>query len=131
MKKIPIQIGFVTCVGYFEKNYPRSCGNCFSLRDVDGTEHNVVNFYYENLKEWMMQTHQTDICVKCIPKSENIWEICDDRIPKKWYAEKYCSVCTPLRMLPMEQRKEEMRGKTYRKYQINNVQYIMIKHIEE
>ena len=125
MKKIPIQIGFVTMVGCYCKSYPYPHGNCFSLMDVDGTEHRVVNFYYENLIEWMTRTNQLDIWVRCIPKSDRIWEICDDRIPPEWYAKQYCSVCTPLRMLPLEQRRTEMRGKTYKKCHANDMSFII------
>lgn len=129
MKLIPIEIGFVTLVGNLIKEYPADHGNCFGLRDENGEEHRVVNFYYENLREWMGRTGQKDIYVRCIPKSDHIWEICDERIPKEWYAKQYCPACTPLRMLPLEQRKREMNGTKYWKVKGDDGrEYIISRH---
>jgi hypothetical protein len=89
--------------------------NCFSLIDPDGKSHKVVNFYYENLKHYIEQSGQTDIKVRCIPKSNTIWEICDERISARLYRNEYCVTCTPLRLLPFEQRKREMKKHTYKK----------------
>lgn len=116
MKTIPIRIGGSTLVGYDVRNgFPIDGGNCFDLIDVDGSRHRVVNFGYENLIEWIKRTGQTDITVRCIPKSDKLWEICDERIPKEWYNGEYCTVCTPLRMLPIEQRKEYLKNKKFSK----------------
>jgi len=115
MKTIPIEIGCITLVYYIIKEYPSSGGNCFSLLDTDGSEHKIVNFKYENLEEWIRQTKQTDITVRCIPKSDKLWEICDERIPKNWYADEYCTICTPIRMIPFEQRKQYLKNKKFRK----------------
>lgn len=117
---IPIEIGGVTMLGCYIKRYPSPHGNCFSLRDTDDKEHKVVNFNYENLKEWMKRTGQKDIRVRCIPKSDHIWEIADERIPSDWYSKEYCPVCTPLRMLPLEQRKKEMARSTYKKVKLED-----------
>ena len=113
MKTIPIKFGGVTLVGYIFSSYPINGGNCFDLIDTDGSSHRVVNFGYENLEEWMKRTGQTDIVVRCIPKSDTLWEICDDRIPENWYNKEYCSVCTPIRMLPLEQRKKYLRDNKF------------------
>lgn len=102
---IPIKIAGTTLIGVMTKEFPIEYGNCFSLYDTNGKSHRVVNFVYENLKEWIKRTNQKDIIVRCIPKSDLLWEICDDRIPLNWYKQEYCTVCTPLRMLPFEQRK--------------------------
>lgn len=115
MKTIHIRFGSVTLVGYLSKKFPIKGGNCFSLIDTDGESHRVVNFGYENLVEWMKRTGQKDIKVRCIPKSDWLWEICDERIPKEWYNVKYCTTCTPLRLLPFEQRKEYVKGSTFKK----------------
>lgn len=116
MKTILIRIGGSTLVGYDVRNgFPIRGGNCFDLIDVDDMRHRVVNFGYENLIEWMKRTGQTDITVRCIPKSDRLWEICDDRIPKEWYNKSYCTVCTPIRMLPFEQRKEYLKNKKFSK----------------
>jgi hypothetical protein len=116
MKTIPIKIGVSTLVGYMtDGGFPINGGNCFDLIDTDGSRHRVVNFGYENLKEWMKRTEQTDITVRCIPKSDRLWEICDDRIPKEWYTSEYCTVCTPIRLLPFEQRKQYVKNKKFTK----------------
>lgn len=115
MKTIPIKIGNVTLVNYIGHSYPIKGGNCFDLIDTDDSSHRVVNFGYENLKEWMKRTGQTDIAVRCIPKSDRLWEICDDRIPKEWYSSEYCTVCTPIRLLPFEQRKQYVKNKKFTK----------------
>lgn len=116
MKTIPIKIGGSTLVGYMtDGGFPINGGNCFDLIDTDGSRHRVVNFGYENLKEWMKRTGQTDICVRCIPKSDRLWEICDERIPNEWYNKEYCTTCTPIRLLPFEQRKEYVKGKKFTK----------------
>lgn len=116
MKTIPIKIGCSTLVAYDTHNgFPIVGGNCFDLIDTDGSRHRVVNFGYENLKEWMKRTEQTDITVRCIPKSDRLWEICDDRIPKEWYTSEYCTVCTPIRLLPFEQRKQYVKNKKFTK----------------
>lgn len=116
MKTIPIKFGAVTLVGYSTKNgFPIQGGNCFDLIDVDGTNHRIVNFGFENLNEWIKRTGQTDIKVRCILKSEKLWEICDDRIPNDWYNKEYCTVCTPLRMLPFDQRKEYVKNRKFTK----------------
>lgn len=102
--RIPIKFGATTLIGSFGE-FPRKTGNCFSLMDEKGEYHRVVNFNYENLKEWMHRTGQTDVDVECIPKSDHIWMIADERIPKNWYSNRFCEVCTPYRLLPYEQRK--------------------------
>jgi hypothetical protein len=112
---IPIEFGTVTLVGYNTSKFPIKGGNCFSLIDLDGNSHRVVNFGFENLEEWIRLTEQTDITVQCIPKSNRLWEICDERIPKDWYNDWYCTVCTPIRMLPYEQRKKYLKGKKFKK----------------
>ena len=116
MQTIPIRIGCVTLVGYNTRNgFPIKGGNCFNLIDTDGSSHSIVNFGYENLNEWMKRSGQTDISVRCIPKSDKLWEICDDRIPKEWYKSEYCTVCTPIRLLPFEQRKQYVKNKKFTK----------------
>ena len=112
--KVSINIGFVTLVGPDNK-LPHKFGNCFSLIDGEGKEHRVVNFLYENLIECQKRFNLTDINVEVLPKSENIWIIKDERITKEWYNEKYCTVCTPIRMLPFEQRKEYLKDKKIKK----------------
>lgn len=113
---IPIVIGGSTLIGVNTRNgYPIKRGNCFDLQDEAGKGHRIVNFYLENLKEWMRQTKQKDIRVRCIPKSDHLWEICDERIPVEWYSQKYCTVCTPLRMLPLQQRKEYLTENKFKK----------------
>lgn len=117
-KTIPIQFGMVTLVGYIvtDPTKPIKGGNCFSLIDTDGSSHSVVNFTYENLENWCRLANQWDITVQCIPKSDHIWEIVDDRIPVEWYRQDgYCTVCTPIRMLPVEQRKSYLKNKTFHK----------------
>lgn len=55
-------------VGYLADSYPIDGGNCFDLIDTDGSRHRVVNFGYENLKEWMKRTGQKDITVRFVTK---------------------------------------------------------------
>ena len=121
---IPMRIGGSTMICVDQSDgFPLKGGNCFSLIDPEGKRHKVVNFSYENLKEWQKRTSQTDIKVRCIPKSNTIWEICDERIPNEWYNEEYCTVCTPLRMLPIDQRKEYLKGKMFKKSGLYIIKY--------
>ena len=46
-----LAFGEVTCLGFFEKKFPRTSGNCFSVKCDDGQYYRIVNFCYENLKE--------------------------------------------------------------------------------
>ena len=107
--------------------------NCFSLYDIEGNTHKVVNFYYENLKRCISKSNQIDIKIRCIPKSTKIWEICDDRIPPDYYSSEYCVVCTPLRMLPLEQRKRELSKFHYKKIydKTNNTSWVLSKSKEK
>jgi hypothetical protein len=82
---VPIRIGGSTLLGVPTDKLPVKGGNCFHLIDPNGHNHRVVNFSYENLKGWMKLTGQKDVYVKCIEKSDSIWEIIDERIPKEWY----------------------------------------------
>lgn len=114
---LPIRVGFVTLAGYIRQGSPpfRS-GNCFSLCDESGISHRVVNFHHENLIEWMKVSGQKDIRVRCIEKSDSIWEVCDERIPKEWYNSEYCTTCTPLRMLPRQQRLNYLSKYKFKKF---------------
>lgn len=94
---------------------PAKWGNCFDLIDESGKYHRVVNFNVENFNAIVKKLNLEEINVEFIPKSSHLWEIKDDRIPQEWYSEAYCTVCTPMRMLPFEQRKEYLKTYEFKK----------------
>ena len=99
MKIIPIRIGGSTLLACdASKGFPIEGGNCFDLVDIDNSWHTVVNFGYENFKEWVKRSKMSDVMVRGIPGSDTAWEICDGRIPKEWYKRSNCPVCSPFKL---------------------------------
>ena len=73
---IPIVVAGSTLIGVNTRNgFPINGGNCFDLADESGNSHRIVNFKLENLEEWKRRAKQKDIRVRCIPKSDRLWEI--------------------------------------------------------
>lgn len=82
LRNVPIRFGSVTLMGILADEYPVSHGNYFSLM-IDDKPFQVLNFYYENLKELESQG-LTDISV-LILESGYLF-IHDERISENWYS---------------------------------------------
>jgi hypothetical protein len=109
-------ISSVTLLGIIENKFPLSHGNCFSIYAREDDEYySIVNFYYENLEELIRQglTWPIQIKILGIPES-HIAVIHDDRISDEWYNDKFCTVCCPKNLLPINQQllheRQELRG---------------------
>lgn len=86
-----------TLVGYGGGKYPISGygGNCFSVAiEGDEREYRIVNFGMENLKQLVRQG-EVSWPIEIEPLDERRAVVTDARIPKDWYAEHYCFICTP------------------------------------
>lgn len=114
---IKIKIGGTTLIGPDYRSLrlgkPARWGNCFDLVN-DGVSHRVVNFSYENFEYITNKLKLKNINVEFLPKSDHLYVISDERISNEWYSD-VCTVCTPIRMLPIEQRKRYLEGKTFKK----------------
>ena len=117
--KVKIRIGGQTMLGVIsnslKQGIPITGGNCFDLID-DDKSHRVVNFCVENFKYITEKLNLTYIYVDLVEKSDTLWIIKDYRIPQEWYSKEYCIVCTPIRMLPTEQRKKYLSEHKFKKY---------------
>jgi len=91
----------VTLVGYMGE-FPRKYGNCFSVTTPEG-EMRIVNFGYENLKE-LEKRGVVEMPLRIHKLGPRTAAIADPRIPREWYDEKFCTVCTPRDLLPYPQR---------------------------
>jgi hypothetical protein len=100
-----------TLVGVSDER-PTERGNCFSVKDHDGSEWRILNFNYENLEA--LETLGLEWPVQCKSVSEHLAIIQDPRIGERWYSKRYCEVCCPESLLPVTQQqrheREEMRG---------------------
>jgi len=122
--KTKIIMGFQTLVGYVNSpertGKPSASGNCFGLYDENDIEHKVVNFRAENFEYITKKLGLTDINVECVEDSK-LWKIVDDRIPRKWYNEEYCSICCPFKYLSEKQKQERLKElETAQKFDITD-----------
>ena len=104
MKTLAKSFGSITLVGYHIQNYPSKDGNCFSVKLFDDSETRVVNFNYENLEE-LIKRNIVSFPITIEVLGDEHCKISDDRIPKEWYMEEYCQICTPTRFFSEEQLK--------------------------
>lgn len=101
----------VTLVGICIDNYPVSSGNCFSVHTKSG-DYRIVNFSHENLEEIIRRGINFPMTILTI--SNRVALIHDERIPNNWYDMRYCEVCCPEQLLPIQQQlthdREEKQG---------------------
>lgn len=83
-------------------------GNCFSLCNKNGDDYKIVNFGLENL-EHLLHIGVLSYPVKVLPLSEGVALMLDERIPKSYYQQTFCSICCPFDLLPTNQKHEEYR----------------------
>ncbi len=100
------EVTSTTLIGSFG-DFPRSVGNCFSLKTDIDKDYRIVNFNAENLDELLKRGLTWP--VKILPMNERIAIICDARISDKWYDERYCSICCPDSLLPHPQLASQLR----------------------
>lgn len=101
--------GLVTLIGVTakESDYPLNRGNCFGMI-VDGKEHAILNFYYENLEHLLAaKVVSLPVKVKVLPHGTAV--VVDGRIPKGYYRADMCSSCCPFDLLPLPQKIEKWR----------------------
>lgn len=93
-----------TLVSYGSSEFPRSTGNCFSVK-CSGIDSNIkiVNFNYENL-EYLINIGMINFPMTCYFIGEYTAVMYDSRIPLKWYQNHFCTTCCPENLLPMPQR---------------------------
>jgi len=112
MKKKPVmtkanieRVGSVTLVGVDTRKFPVSRGNCFSAKIKDEEKGvKILNMNYENLNYLLKsQIISWPIQIQIFDQSHYAI-IDDDRVPKNYYQERYCSVCTPERLQSKEWR---------------------------
>ena len=99
-------VGAVTLVGFFGE-FPRERGNCFSVKSDDGKYRRVLNFGHENFEE-LLDRGILSYPVEILPLTDGHCLMADHRIPKEWYDKKFCAVCTPLNLLPPQQKLERL-----------------------
>ena len=87
-------------------------GNCFSVRTASGKCCRIVNFYLDAEKnglEMLVQAGLTwPIAVAIL--GEGVAVIHDKRIASKHYRNRFCEVCCPMELLPIQQRLEMSRS---------------------
>lgn len=67
-------------------------GNCFSVETEEGPAYHLINFRLENFEE-LIRRGVINWPVKITPVDDDHAEVTDERIPKEWYYNKYCSIC--------------------------------------
>lgn len=92
------------CVRY--PTYPFPSGNCFSVL-VATDRFRIVNFNLENLREAVKRGVTWPIQI--VDLGEGRAMIHDSRIPDDWYAKEFCTVCTPVYMMPIDQQAKRDR----------------------
>lgn len=107
-------IGMQTLVGSYGE-FPRKHGNCFSLHtnndpSIDYNQgkdgYRIVNFNVENLKH-LIQYYELDFPIKILPLSDYIAVIHDWRIPDNYYDDRWCEICCPYSLLPIQQQLQQ------------------------
>lgn len=101
------EITLVTCVGVLTKNFPISSGNCFSVVAENDKSYRIVNFVHENMEELFRRGFKAPFKIAVIGKNTAI--VHDERIPDRWYQDRYCEVCCPSELLPVNQRMAHLR----------------------
>lgn len=103
-----VREGEVTCIGTMWKEFPYPSGNCFSLIDENSNIYRILNFNHENFKE-LFRIGVLSYPVKVLAMTEHQAVLHDSRIPEEWYSKRFCEICTPSFLLPVNQRLEQLR----------------------
>jgi hypothetical protein len=102
-----LEITSHTLIGVNTRKYPVSHGNCFSMSSDNGKVYKIVNFYLENLEEGIERgklTLPVRLYILGDSDKSRIAIIYDSRIPSDWYANEFCTTCTPLKFQSFTQR---------------------------
>jgi hypothetical protein len=102
--------GITSChlVGYFfdMEEGMWNQGNCFSVINSKTKEQfKIVNFGYENLT-MLLDMKIVEYPIRIFKLNDRVAIILDERIPLRFYWEKYCTSCCPHDLLPLPQRVE-------------------------
>lgn len=102
-----IGIEWHTLVGINTDSYPVLFGNCFGVVTYDNKHFSIVNFILENLEEVIRRG--VNFPIKIHPIGEKHAVIHDERILDNWYRDRWCSLCCPSNLLPVQQKLEHDR----------------------
>ena len=97
-----------TLIGVLKSTYPVKHGNCFSVLADDDNEYKIINFFAENWEEAIKRGVALPIGIRII--TNRLAVIHDGRIPDNWYPDKFCEVCCPDHLLPINQKLAHERG---------------------
>lgn len=82
--------------------------NCFAVVCEDGKGISIVNFYYEKL-ERLLKENIINWPVKISILDGDFGVINDSRIPEDEYNIRFCEVCCPMDLLPIQQKLRRFR----------------------
>ena len=87
-RMIPIQLGWMTCIGFFSQSFPMPLGNYF----IFASGEQCTNMWWENLIEWK-QRNQIE-AVQCTVLTHRSTGISlaiveDEKIPSTWLHEQH------------------------------------------
>ena len=82
--------------------------NCFSMLTKDKHHFKIVNFTHENLED-LIENHNLTLPLKLMVLSKHAAAVHDERIPHKYYEQRFCEVCCPRDLLPAPQRLYQLR----------------------
>jgi transcriptional regulator len=96
MKTQATKVTGSTLLGIGSKNFPLKNGNCFDV-EVNGQSCRVINFVLENL-EHLIETNIVSWPIDVELHYKDYVSIKDVRIPKDYYRETLCTICTPIKL---------------------------------
>jgi len=105
-----IGITFQTLVGHDRGSFPLKHGNCFSIKCDNEWEYRIVNFVVENLEE-ALRRGCLEYPIEILPLDKSLAVIVDSRIPDNWFTDRYCEVCCPEDLLPVNQQMRKIRAR--------------------
>ena len=82
--------------------------NCFTMITKDEQLFRVVNVTHENLVD-LIENHNLTLPLKLMVLRERVAAVHDERIPHKYYEQRFCEVCCPRDLLPAPQRLYHLR----------------------
>jgi hypothetical protein len=81
--------------------YPLKAGNCFSVI-AENKVYKILNFIYENLIH-LINNNIIDFPIKIHLLDEKHAIIIDEKIPDDYFADNFCTTCSPYKLLPITQ----------------------------
>lgn len=92
-EKLPSTVGWMSCVGFMNNNYPVQYGNYFTIEDGAGRHTRIINMWAENFREIckILSLEEVEVTVYSAISDEDkeyrLGLITDSRIPKDWITE--------------------------------------------